>query len=194
MKPYQPLLAILCFSLLSFTALDPAHAQAGPSKDATRAGNPVSPELQQKRAKIRKRIRALRAWKLTEELELNAETAARLSAILDRYDEKLEPAMTTNRELRRQMQALVDSSAPSDAQLDKLIDRLAAQQQTLWDLQRARFRDVRKVLTPRQAARLMVLLPRIDRKIQRQVRRALQGKGEAGPGERRRRKRQLRGR
>ena len=194
MKPYQPLLAILCFSLLSFTALGPAHAQAGPSNDAARAGNPVSPELQQKRAKIRKRIRALRAWKLTEELELNAETAARLSAILDRYDDKLEPAMTTNRELRRQMQALVDSSAPGDAQLDKLIDRLAAQQQTLWDLQRARFRDVRKVLTPRQAARLMVLLPRIDRKIQRQVRRALQGKGETGPGERRRRKRQLRSR
>lgn len=194
MKPHQPLLAILCISLISFTTTGTASAQAEKSTETIRADEPGSPALKQKRAKIRKRIRALRAWKLTEELELDPQTAARLSAILGRYDERLEPMMAANRSLRQQMRTLGESSQPSDKQfdkqLDKLIDRVTVQQQKLWDLQRARFRDVRKVLTPRQAARLLVLLPQIDRKIQRQVRRALRGAGSKGERERRRRKRQ----
>lgn len=148
-----------------------------------------------KRAKVMERIRALRAWKLTEALDLDEATAARLFPILNRYDAEFATAMRESRKLRRQIRkmsraggAKVTTSAEDDR---RLLDRLVASQRKLWDLQEARFRDVRKVLTAKQAATIFVVLPELDRRIHKQVRRALSGKG--GPGAKRGRRGQRMG-
>ena len=134
---------------------------------------------QKKLERIKARIRALRAWKLSEELDLDEITAARLFPILNRYDEKFEALRKEKRQLQRRMQALIDSGAndaKTIAELNRLIDRRVAKQQKKWDLQQARFRDTRAVLTPRQSAKIFVLLPAIDRNIKRQLQRAIHGK------------------
>jgi hypothetical protein len=133
-------------------------------------------DVANKRARLRKRIRTMRAWKLSEALELDEATAARLFPILNRHDDKLAALAAENRKLRRQIREALASGA-GDEQLEALTDAMIAKQQALWTAQRERFAAVRKVLNAKQAARIFIVLPQIDRAIQRQLQRARRGRG-----------------
>lgn len=134
-------------------------------------------KLAKKRAKVRERIRALRAWKITEALELDEKTAAKLFPILGTYDAKFEKAQQASSELRARTRAELEQPAPDLGKLDALVDQLMKQQREMWNLQEARFRAVRKVLSPAQTAELLIILPEIDRTLHRQIRRAMKGGG-----------------
>lgn len=127
-----------------------------------------------KRDKIRQRIRAMRAWRLTEALDLDETTAAKLFPILNRFDEKMEPVARQGAKLRRQMRKAVKKGAKA-ADVDKGIDALVAVKKKMNALQEKRFAALRKVVTPVQAAKMLVLLPEIDRAIQREIRKAMRG-------------------
>lgn len=145
---------------LSITIV-PAAADPGPrvaDRDAARDA-------------ARQKIRALRAAILVEELKLDEATAGKLGPILARHDDELARLQTERRGLRK---ALHDALAASDdRKLDGLIDALAANQRARWDREQARFVEVRKLLTPRQAAHLIDVLPQIDRRILQGLRRAV---------------------
>lgn len=180
MKSILAWLAAACIALLCASS---ARAQTSePTSAPSQASQADQQALKAKRAKVRKRIRALRAWKLTEELELDQNSAAKLFPILNRYDEKFEAVFAERRNVRQQMHALVESGATdaeTEKRLNQQVDRFLLLQQKLWQLQQARFRDVRAVLTAQQAAQMVSLLPAIDRKIRRQITRALRGKRRA---------------
>lgn len=160
-------------------------AQAQPAKQPAAApAAKARPGIEAKRARLRQRIRALRAWRLTEALELDEATAARLFPILSRYDDRMVKAARQGRALRRQLRQAVKKGAP-DAQMSALVDRVVAQQTAMWKLQAERFQAVRKVLSPRQAATILVVLPQIDRAIERQIRAAMKRHGKRGRGGRR---------
>lgn len=150
-------------------ALAPAGFGATPAAAGPTAGE-ARGKGDGKRAKIRQRIRALRAWMLTESLDLDEDTAAKLFPVINKYDEELEKVLGLGRTLREQLEQAVD--ADEEATIDGLIDQMVAHQQKLWDLQDKRFAAVRKVLTAKQAARILVVLPEIDRRIQNQIRKA----------------------
>lgn len=121
---------------------------------------------------IKKRIRALRASTLIDELQLDEATAGRLFPIFGHYDEETEKLLQLRADLQKRLSAageLTDAHA-----IDKLIDDAVANQRAFWDLEDKRLADLRKVLTPAQAARLVVVLPALERKIQNQLRKALQ--------------------
>jgi len=154
------------------------------------AGQPTSapaakarPGIEAKRARLRQRIRAIRAWRLTEALKLDEATAAKLFPILSRYDGHLVKAARQGRTLRRQLRQAVKKGVP-DAQMSALVDRVVAQQAAMWKLQAKRFQAVRKVLSPRQAATILVVLPQIDRAIERRIRAAMKRGGKRGRGRR----------
>jgi Spy/CpxP family protein refolding chaperone len=155
-------------------ASQPADVSGQPRADRVAQNNDdeSANSLSAKRAKVRQRIRALRAWRLTEALDLDEATAGKLFPILSRYDNKLSIISQEGSKLRRELRKLVRKGG-TGSQFDKLIDKLVAQQKKMWKLQERRFADVRKVLTPEQAAKIMVLLPEIDRRIQQQIRQAM---------------------
>jgi hypothetical protein len=64
--------------------------------------------------------------------------------------------------------------------LDKLIDEAVANQRAFWDSQERRLGELRKILTPAQVARVLVVLPALERKIQNQLQRAIRGGGGGG--------------
>lgn len=163
-------------------AAAPAGARVPASIDAAPAR--LSPRIAQKgklankRAKVRERLRALRAWHLTETLDLDEKTAAKLFPIINRFDDEFTRATLANSALRRQArQAMADPNADAKA-TDALVDKMLAQQRALWDLQERRFRALRKVLTPGQAAKILVVLPEIDRRLRGQIRRAQRNRGQ----------------
>lgn len=137
-----------------------AHAQA------PRGPNPP----QDRREAVKKKIRAMRAYTLTEELGLDEKSAAKLFPILARWDDVTDKLLQARVDIQRRLNA---GAVTDPKQLDKLIDEAVANQKAFWDLEDKRLAELRKVLTPAQTARLLVVLPAFERKIQNQLRRAI---------------------
>ena len=146
---------------------------------------PVGQQQQQqnRRERIKKRIRALRAYTLTEELQLDEATAGKLFPVLARYDDEFDRLLQERAELAKR---LAQVSRGGDARAsDKAIEDAVANQRAFWSLEEKRLAELRKILSSQQVARLLVVLPPLERKIENQLRNAIQGKGPgAGPARR----------
>lgn len=140
------------------------------------AAQPRGPQpAQQRREAVKKKIRAMRAYTLTEELNLDERTAAKLFPILARWDDVTDKLLQQRVDIVRRLNTTTDPKA-----LDKVIDEGIANQKAFWDLEVQRLAEMRKVLTPAQTARLLVVLPAFERKIQNQLRRAIARRGARG--------------
>lgn len=162
-------LIVVCMSLLGF--VEPALAQpAAPSA-----------QQQQRRDKVKQRIRALRAYTLTEQLELDEATAAKLFPALAKYDDEFDKLLLARADV---LHKLDGAGAIKDAKaVDKLIDEAVANQRAIWDTEAKRLDQLRKILTPAQVARVLIVLPAMERKIQNQLRKVTQRSGKgAGAG------------
>ena len=134
---------------------------------------------------LKKRIRAMRVWYLTEELELDDATAARLFPVLGTYDDQLEALQVEGARLRRELRQSLAGSRRGKAGEARLVDALLAHYDKVYQLQRDRIVAARKVLSPAQTGRLILVLPRVDNAIRRQIGRVM--RGQAMGKERRRR-------
>jgi hypothetical protein len=121
---------------------------------------------------------ALRAYTLTEQLDLDEATAAKLFPALAKWDDELDKLLVARADIQRRLEATTKASKD----IDKLIDEAVANQRALWDAEAQRLAQLRKILTPAQTARVLVVLPAMERKIQNQLRRAAQ-KRPAATGE-----------
>jgi len=157
----------LALALAFVVAAPAAHAQPGPAPGANR------------RERIKRKIRALRAYTLTEELQLDEATAGKLFPVLAKYDEDFDKLLQQRADLEQRLKAAGDIKDPRA--IDKLVDDAVANQRAFWDAQDKRLAELRKILTPAQTARLLVVLPALERKIQNQLQRAIRG-GKAGLG------------
>jgi hypothetical protein len=128
-----------------------------------------------RRERLRDRIRAMRAWYLTRELSLDDSTAGRLFPLLGRFDDRMEELHQRGVALQRALRREMDAAQPDRAALDQLVNDLLAHYDDLYRAQRERIAAARKVVTPEQGARLLLILPRIDDAIRRQIRRAMRG-------------------
>ena len=156
--------------------------EGGPPRAGSGPGGPTNPRWTARRERLRQRIRAMRAWYLTEQLQLDDTTAARLFPILGQFDDEMEALRQRGRQLRRALRRETDSPRPDPAAVNRLVDALLVHYSDLYRVQRDRFTAVRKVVTPAQSAKLLLLLPRIDDAIRRQIQRAVGGGGKGnGP-------------
>ena len=102
-----------------------------------------------RRETIKKKIRALRAYTLTEELKLDEPTAAKLFPVLAKWDDVTDKLLVARTDLTRQLEG---AGAIKDARaVDKLIDEALANQKAFWDLEDKRLAELRKILTPEVA-------------------------------------------
>jgi len=125
-----------------------------------------------RREKIKERIRALRAYTLTAELQLDEQTAGKLFPTLKKYDDEFDKLLQQRMDIQRRLEGAGDLKDPKET--EKLIDEAVANQRALWDTEDKRLAQLRKILTPAQVARVLVVLPAMERKIQNQLRKAVQ--------------------
>ncbi|HET7505016.1 MAG TPA: hypothetical protein VFK02_28525 [Kofleriaceae bacterium] len=154
------------------------EANAQPRRGEGRRDGPGG-GLAERREQIKKKIRALRAYTLTEELALDEPTAGRLFPVLARYDDETDKLLERRVDLQRRLkraESLRDGRA-----IDRLIDEAIANQHGFWELEDRRLAELRKILTPGQIARILVVLPALERRIQNQLRKAIVGRW-TGPG------------
>lgn len=127
-----------------------------------------------RREMIKKKIRALRAYTLTEELKLDEATAGKLFPVLAKWDDVTDKLLLARADLTRQLEGV--GAVKDPRAIDRLIDDAVANQKAFWDLEDKRLAELRKILTPAQAARLVVVLPQFERRIQNQLRKAIQNR------------------
>lgn len=162
--------AVLLILLMSSVAVaQPRDRRGGPDPAMDR------------RASIKQRIRVLRAATLTEELKLDEKALSRVLPVLAKWDDVTEDLLKKRVNIQTRIEA-ADGKDPKAT--DKLIDEAVANQKQFWDLETQRLVELRKILTPAQTAKLLIVLPQFERKIQNQLRRALsnaQNRRDNGP-------------
>ena len=133
-------------------------------------GPPGNPQM---RKQVGERIRVMRIARLTEALGLDEATAQRFFPILNKYDQKLQPIHQMQADLTRELAQETQSPRPNEQKINAAIEELLRLRQQAQAIELERIRDVRRVLTPVQQARLVLALPQIERQLWRQVRRAM---------------------
>ncbi len=169
---------MMTFGLALALATGPAPTTAGADPDPRVAQRPGAPK--DKRDKVRQRIRVMRALILAEELQLDEATAAKLAPTLNRFDDEMAKLLSERQSLRAELHDALEAS--DDKRLVTAVDRLVANQDARWGTERKRFADLRKVLTARQAAQLLDVLPEIDRRIMKGLRPRLAPRRPSGRG------------
>lgn len=165
---------ILLIIALLFGGVAQAHAQA------PRGRGGATPE--ERRETIKNRIRGLRAQTLTDELKLDNAALGKVLPILSKWDDVTDKLMRDRVDIQKRLAAADTIKDPKA--LDKLIDDALANQKQFWDLEEKRLAELRKALTPAQTAKLIVVLPTFERRIQNQLRRAMlrTNPGRVAPG------------
>ena len=163
---------LLVIVMLAISALAPvAAAQPRQGPPPAPAPGPAPAPNAQRREEIKKKIRSLRAYALTTELSLDEKTGARLWPVLAKYDDEIDKLLQQRVDVQRRL-ATADQLKDPKAQ-DRLVDEAIANQKAFWSVEERRLAELRKILTPAQTTRLLVVLPAFERKIQNQLRRAI---------------------
>jgi hypothetical protein len=158
--------------LVALATVGTAHAR--PHRGPTVADNTGA-----KRDRIKQRIRVMRAAVLTEQLDLDEATAGKLFPVLNKWDDALARLHAERGAARTKLDAARRGGKP--AEISTAIDELVANQRARWTAEEQRFAELRAVLSPEQAARLLDLLPEVDRKILRGLREVRGGRARRGP-------------
>jgi hypothetical protein len=149
---------------------DPAQIES--ERAARRAAR--REERERLHSEVLDQMRAIRMWKLTEELKLDQATAAKVFPLLAEFDDRSRDIGRERFEIAREVNTQMRSGRPDDKQLQVLINRLLANQNRRQALEDDRWKALRPSLTPLQQAKLLLLLPRLEDDFRRRIREAVE--------------------
>ena len=166
------LAGILCLFLLVGLAQAPllmGDDGIGREKDLTR---------------VRKKVEALRAWQLTEELDLDEKTSSQLFPAMRRADEERWRIEMSNRKLVREMSRSLQDQNPDPDRINRILDELQANRRELIRAEEKHIEQVRQILSPVDTARYLLFQIRFQREIKQKAAEAFRDrrKLDGGPG------------
>ncbi|TKJ40100.1 hypothetical protein CEE37_10210 [candidate division LCP-89 bacterium B3_LCP] len=133
---------------------------------------PVPGPAQRHRAKMEAKIKTMKIWKMTEELELTEEQATRFFPLLNEMEKRMEEVEENRREVLRKMGDLVWSNDGDDDKIDEflnILEELGAKQLEI----RKQFRqDAEQILQSKQIGRMVLFnhrFPEIVRELIRDM-------------------------
>ena len=175
MTSHRVRMGLLGLGLLVATpAIGRAQPATAPPAPAPRSKADVKREKERLREQIIDKLRAERMWKLTEALRLDEPTAARLFPLMAKYDEQEKALGKERGEIVRELRAALEAPTPDQTRIDGLVQRLMAFRARRHALEAEKAEAVRKVLTPAQMGKLLLLAPKIDDQFRERIREAVQ--------------------
>jgi hypothetical protein len=154
--------AHLMSGLLAIAMLAPAaHAQAA-------KGTPETPR--------RERARTFLVLRIVDALNLNDQEALKVSTIVRQSDEQRQQLVKQRQGLEDQLRTALAKKPPDPAELGKLVSEGNDIDQKIALIPEDTFRELQKVLTVEQQAKLMLF----RRELQGEIRRAVQGRRASG--------------
>lgn len=164
---------------------DPPRTPPAVPGNPAHGGEEGHGEFKQAREKLRQQVidqmQTMRMWKITEELKLNEATAAQVFPLLARLDEQEREIARERGEIFHQLRNEVQAPAPDSARIGSLIDRFVANRARKVALEQEKLAALRRILTPVQLAKILMLLPRIDEGFRHHIRETMNG-GRFGGG------------
>lgn len=131
-------------------------------------------------ANIRKKIETLRAWRISEELDLDEKSSVKLFAAMKEADEEGWRIDALNREMMRELEGELGEKEPDPRRIEALLDRL---QENRMEKARAESRHlgrVRKILSPEDTARYLMFQVAFQRELRDRAVRAFREVDEGG--------------
>lgn len=192
MTPIRYGLVAALMVIVSLGAVAGLKAQEPPEPppDGELPDPPAREEMTEaERHRIQERIRIMRAWQLTEALELDETTAIQLFDFLDERDVAQEEAQVQLRTSSRELRQLLESGEGSDERVAELLEQIISTHLSIEEMRASMVRDASSILSPRQQAGLMLFLPEFDRRIQQMVRQVRRERRQGGDEPRPRRDR-----
>lgn len=124
------------------------------------------------RKKIAKRIRLMRMNAIITALNLSTTQAPKFFAVVNQFEKKLRKVRQANRKIMRQLHTMVSSNNYKAKKINQLAAQLMKNQIKVKQIELKRFGAIKKVITAKQLAKLLIAMPRIERRIRRLIRRA----------------------
>jgi Spy/CpxP family protein refolding chaperone len=119
--------------------------------------------------RVRKKVEALRAWQLTEVLDLDEETISRLFPAMKQADQERWKIEARNRELVREMSRSLESRSTDSQRIDKILDELQSNRRELIRSEERHLERVRQILSPEDTARYLMFQIKFQREIKRKA-------------------------
>ena len=187
------MLASMCTTIYAQNGTQPA--QTGKQHDDAMGyedSNPPglgSPVSEKKRDEIRKKVEAVRIWRLTEALKLDATTSAKLSSLLNSLDQQRQTIQLGQMKAMREMRLALKAPKPDEAKLKSLIEKSQNDFHAMQELREKEMSGLKDILTIEQQARFLIFQQEFQREMRGMitgVRRRGQGteEGSANPPER----------
>ena len=126
--------------------------------------------------KIRKRVETLKLWKLTQALDLDEETAAKLFPLINRYDKKRFVIEQSMRKDMKKLRRSVDTASPD--KLAELIRKIEENHRELQTINYQQLEKLREVLPVRKHAKFIIFQQDFNREMQKIIRESRQKKGK----------------
>jgi Spy/CpxP family protein refolding chaperone len=183
MKTIKILILTISLAMITMPALAQRQPQ-GPPPDERESEfapdpGPGNPPTEERREEIRKKIEAIRIWRLTEALKLDADTSVRLSSILSSLDLKRREIQREQMEAMRALRQTLRSPKPDEAKLKSLLDRLESNHRSMQELREREIKNLKEILSPEQQARFLIF----QQEFQREMRGIIEGARGGGQGQ-----------
>ncbi len=149
-------------TMSAFGQQKPASTQPGGQyRDTTgvqnsgqpRRGEPMSEE---KREEVRKKFDAIRIWRLTEALKLDANTSAKLSSLLSSVDHQRRDILREKTTTITILKYVVKSPKPDETKIKTNLEKLEKNHYAMQELINSERNGLKNILTVEQQARYVV--------------------------------------
>src|SRR5574341_2027005 len=159
MRTIKILILIISLAMINMPAFAQRQMPRPPSDEEGEFApdpGPGNPPSEERREEIRKKIEAVRIWRLTEELKLDANTAAKLSSVLSSFDRQRRDVMREQMMIMRDLRFSLKSSKPDKAKLKASLETLEKNHRAVQEFREKEFRALKDILTVEQQARFLI--------------------------------------
>jgi hypothetical protein len=125
------------------------------------------PLKKEQREKLRQRIESIKMWKLTQTLDLDEKTAARLFPLMNRYDKKRAEVHHDIRENIRDLKKTLQIH--DERRLSAVMKNLETYHGQIKDIEEQEWSDLKNILSVEQQAKLILFKMNFEREIRKMI-------------------------
>ncbi len=118
-----------------------------------------------KRERVRDRIELMKMWKLTEALDLDQETAAKVFPLLNAHNEEHRKLREKRYEIISALKQESEKDQADTRVLRSLLNNFKENERAMVELRNKKLDDLSKLLGEEQVAKLIVFVPQFEREM-----------------------------
>jgi Spy/CpxP family protein refolding chaperone len=183
MKTIRMAVLVIAMLLPGFPALAQA-SQGGPPMvmDDPFSDQDRNPAIETKRDEVRKKIEAVRIYQLTEELNLDEKTSARMSSLLSSIDQKRHDLQKEQVAGIRSLRDVLRAANPDESKIKQVLAKLEQNRRAIQDMRESELKSLKEILTVEQQARFILFQHDFQRNMRRMIAGARHGNGQGKAG------------